>query len=122
MEQVSIVSQISQRKLIASAFILSVAVAASFVATPVQTIQQVRVAPTSFGVQDMQLANGTGTAKINLDHFILNVDFDYSGAQIDALQITRITDLNGDVVPDFTDRQDHQNINALLVAEMGGGS
>lgn len=76
-----------------------------------------------------QTGEKTGVAVIRIDGFKLNVSFDFDGvadsygvagsdftaAEITNLAIESVTDLNGKPWNDFTNRDDHKNINILLV-------
>lgn len=71
----------------------------------------------------------SGEGVIRIDGFKLNVTFDYEGvpdsygvagsdftaAEITNLAIETVTDLSGKPFNDFTNRDDHRNINILLV-------
>ncbi|MDC5167770.1 hypothetical protein NRA36_04135 [Acinetobacter baumannii] len=71
----------------------------------------------------------SGEAVIRIDGFKLNVSFDFDGvadsygvagsdftaAEITNLAIESVTDLSGKPFNDFTNRDDHRNINTLLV-------
>nr|WP_252400435.1 hypothetical protein [Acinetobacter pittii] len=71
----------------------------------------------------------SGEGVIRIDGFKLNVTFDYEGvpdsygvvgsdfkvAEITNLSIESVTDLSGKPWNDFTNRDDHKNINILLV-------
>lgn len=71
----------------------------------------------------------SGEGVIRIDGFKLNVTFDYEGvpdsygvagsdyttAEITNLAIESVTDLRGKPFNDFTNRDDHKNINILLV-------
>ncbi|WP_151817157.1 hypothetical protein [Acinetobacter oleivorans] len=71
----------------------------------------------------------SGEGVIRIDGFKLNVSFDYEGvpdsygvtgsdfttAEITNLAIESVTDLRGKPFNDFTNRDDHRNINTLLV-------
>ena len=76
-----------------------------------------------------QTSENTGVAVIRIDGFKLNVSFDFDGvsdsygvagsdftaAEITNLSIESVTDLSGKPWNDFTNRDDHKNINILLV-------
>ncbi|KQF88053.1 hypothetical protein APC22_11820 [Acinetobacter pittii] len=76
-----------------------------------------------------QTSEKTGVAVIRIDSFKLNVSFDFDGvadsygvagsdftaAEITNLAIESVTDLSGKPWNDFTNRDDHKNINILLV-------
>ncbi|UBX51247.1 hypothetical protein LDO52_07660 [Acinetobacter pseudolwoffii] len=82
---------------------------------------------TSVAAMDLSGEN-TGTAVIRLDDFTLDVSFDFEavedsygvpGSEFYAVEITQlsidhITDKYGNTFPDFTDQNDHRNINLLL--------
>ncbi|MDC4564408.1 Uncharacterised protein [Acinetobacter baumannii] len=71
----------------------------------------------------------SGEGVIRIDGFKLNVTFDFEGvpdsygvagsdftaAEITNLAIESVTDLSGKPFNDFTNRDDHKNINILLV-------
>ncbi|HAV3448833.1 hypothetical protein GNY86_18620 [Acinetobacter baumannii] len=71
----------------------------------------------------------SGEGVIRIDGFKLNVSFDFDGvadsygvagsdftaAEITNLAIESVTDLSGKPFNDFTNRDDHRNINTLLV-------
>jgi len=75
-----------------------------------------------------QTGENTGKAVIRIDGFKLNVSFDFEGvpdnygvagsdftaAEITNLAIESVTDLSGKPWNDFTNRDDHKNINILL--------
>ena len=74
----------------------------------------------------------SGTAVIRLDNLTLDVSFDFEPfedsygvpgsefetAEITQLSIEHITDEYGNPFPDFTDYNDHRNINEMLVQHM----
>ncbi|MFA2952993.1 hypothetical protein KWF89_11535 [Acinetobacter pittii] len=85
--------------------------------------------PSSYGVQTAKITGKTsGIAVIKLDGFRLNVSFDFEahpdsygvpGSEFTAVDVTQLTineikDVNGKSYNDFTDYNDHRNINALL--------
>lgn len=85
--------------------------------------------PSSYGVQTAKIIGKTsGIAVIKLDGFRVNVSFDFEthpdsygvpGSEFTAVDVTQltineITDVNGKSYSDFTDYNDHRNINALL--------
>ncbi|WP_391485617.1 hypothetical protein [Acinetobacter pittii] len=85
--------------------------------------------PSSYGVQSAKITDETsGIAVIKLDGFRVTVSFDFEahpdsygvqGSEFTAVDITQltikeITDVNGKSYSDFTDFNDHRNINALL--------
>lgn len=91
------------------------------------------VIPEFTAVAAMDLSGeNTGTAVIRLDNFTLDVSFDFEpfedsygvpGSEFDTAEITQlsvdhITDEYGNPFPDFTDYNDHRNINEMLVQHM----
>lgn len=85
--------------------------------------------PSDYGVQTAKITSKTsGIAVIKLDGFRVNVSFDFEthpdsygvpGSEFTAVDVTQltineITDVNGKSYSDFTDFNDHRNINALL--------
>ncbi|WP_151799106.1 hypothetical protein [Acinetobacter calcoaceticus] len=85
--------------------------------------------PSDYGVQTAKITGKTsGVAVIKLDDFRVNVSFDFEthpdsygvqGSEFTAVDITQltineITNINGKSYRDFTDYNDHRNINALL--------
>ena len=91
------------------------------------------VIPEFTAVAAMDLSGeNTGTAVIHLDNFTLDVSFDFEpfedsygvpGSEFDTAEITQlsvdhITDEYGNPFPDFTDYNDHRNINEMLVQNM----
>jgi hypothetical protein len=85
--------------------------------------------PSYYGVQTAEITGKTsGIAVIKLDGFRVNVSFDFEthpdsygvqGSEFTAVDVTQltineITDINGKSYSDFTDYNDHRNINALL--------
>ena len=85
--------------------------------------------PTEYGVQSLKvLSQNTGVAVIKIDDFRIQVSFDFeahpdsygvSGSEFTAIDITSLTidkilDTNGKSYNDFTDYNDHRNINLLL--------
>lgn len=90
---------------------------------------ELRVAPAETGVQSLQLTSETsGVAVIKLDEFRIQVSFDFEAhpdsygvaasdfttVEITNLAIDKITDVDGKSYSDFTDYNDHRNINLLL--------
>lgn len=84
-------------------------------------------------VAAMELKSKTsGSAVIRLDNFTLDVSFDFEPfedsygvpgsefdtAEIAQLSVDHITDEYGNPYPDFTDYNDHRNINEMLVQHM----
>ncbi len=90
--------------------------------------------PTKYGVSAIKLDNSknTGEAVIKLDGFFIYTSFDFTereenygviGSEYQVIQITnlaidRITSLNGHEYNDFTDRDDHRNINTLIATHI----
>ncbi|EPF6351350.1 hypothetical protein M1E69_003171 [Acinetobacter baumannii] len=85
--------------------------------------------PSSYGVQTAKITGkNSGIAVIKLDGFRVNVSFDFEahpdsygipGSEFTAVDVTQltineITDVNGKSYNDFTDYNDHRNINALI--------
>lgn len=92
---------------------------------------EVRVAPSETGVQSLQLtSDNSGVAVIKLDEFRIQVSFDFeahpdsygvpdsdfTAIDITSLEVVQITDTDGQKYSDFTDHNDHRNINLLLAA------
>ena len=88
-------------------------------------------APTQFAIQSLSITGtNTGTTTIVLDDFILNVQFTFEahpdsygipGSEYTAVEITELKEINitttsGDAFSDFTDANDHYNINQLITA------
>lgn len=88
-----------------------------------------QIQPSSYGVQTVKIIGETsGIAVIKLDGFRVNVSFDFEihpdsygvpGSEFTAVDVTQltineITDVNGKSYNDFTDYNDHRNINALI--------
>ncbi|MGE8572940.1 MAG: hypothetical protein ACN6NW_12970 [Acinetobacter amyesii] len=84
-------------------------------------------------VAAMELSSkNSGSAVIRLDNFTLDVSFDFEpfedsygvpGSEFDTAEITQlsvdqISDEYGNPFPDFTDYNDHRNINEMLVQHM----
>ncbi|OTG78514.1 hypothetical protein B9T31_17545 [Acinetobacter sp. ANC 4558] len=93
--------------------------------TPTYSISQ----PESYGVQSVQITGkNSGTAIVNVDGFRIAVNFKFeshpdsygvTGSEFTAIDITdlaidSITDSKGKSYNDFTDYNDHRNINLLL--------
>ena len=91
----------------------------------------VNIAPAEFSIQSLAITGtSTGTAVINLDDFTLNVQFtfeahpdsygvpgsEYTAVEITSLDAINITTTSGDAFSDFTDANDHYNINQLITA------
>ena len=86
---------------------------------------------TTVAAMDLSSEN-TGTAVIRLDDFTLDVSFDFEPvedsygvpnsefdtAEITQLSIDHVTDKYGNTFPDFTNDNDHRNINEMLVQHM----
>lgn len=84
--------------------------------------------PSDYGVQTLKIDGETGVAVVKLDGFRVQVSFDFEsykdsygvpGSDFTAVEITnlavdKITDANGNPYNDFTDYNDHRNINLLL--------
>ena len=85
--------------------------------------------PSEYGVQSLKLTSQTsGISIINLDGFRIKVSFDFEAhpdsygvpgsdfttVEITNLAIDKITDVDGKSYSDFTDYNDHRNINLLL--------
>lgn len=85
--------------------------------------------PSTYGVQTAKITGKTsGIAVVKLDDFRVNVSFDFEthpdsygvpGSEFTAVDVTQLTineikDINGKSYSDFTDFNDHRNINALL--------
>ncbi|WPP56302.1 hypothetical protein SOI69_03260 [Acinetobacter pittii] len=76
-----------------------------------------------------KIGENSGEALVRIDGFKLKVGFDFQGvkdsygvtgsdftaAEITNLAIESVTDLRGKPFNDFTNRDDHRNINTLLV-------
>ncbi|KKW80402.1 hypothetical protein AAV97_05140 [Acinetobacter sp. Ag2] len=88
------------------------------------------VTPSTYTVDALKLTSGTsGKAVIKLDSFLVLVSFDFEshpdsygvpGSEFTAVDITnlaveQITDVNGKDWNDFTDYNDHRNINQMIV-------
>ncbi|WP_333668479.1 hypothetical protein [Acinetobacter guillouiae] len=89
------------------------------------------VTTTTYNIDALKLTSDTsGIAVIKLDSFLLNVSFDFDtrqdndgvpGTEFTAVDITNlaideITDVNGKDWNDFTDYNDHTNINQMIVS------
>lgn len=87
--------------------------------------------PTVYEVQKLTLdSKHSGTAKIKLDNYILQVGFDFQahpdsygvpGSEFTAIEITNLSiddvkSINGAEFSDFTDYNDHRNINQLIAS------
>lgn len=88
------------------------------------------VTPSTYTVDALKLTSGTsGKAVIKLDSFLVLVSFDFEshpdsygvpGSEFTAVDITnlaieQITDVNGKDWNDFTNYNDHRNINQMIV-------
>lgn len=88
------------------------------------------VTPSTYSVSALKLTSETsGKAVIKLDSFLVLVSFDFEshpdsygvpGSEFTAVDITnlaveKITDVNGNDWNDFTDYNDHRNINQMIV-------
>ncbi len=88
------------------------------------------ITPSTYTVDALKLTSQTsGKAVIKLDSFLLKVSFDFEshldnygvpGSEFTAVDITnlaieKITDVNGKDWNDFTDYNDHRNINQMIV-------
>ncbi|MCU4435178.1 hypothetical protein KTH93_06745 [Acinetobacter bereziniae] len=86
--------------------------------------------PSTYSVSALKLTSETtGKAVIKLDSFLVLVSFDFEshpdsygvpGSEFTAVDITnlaveKITDVNGKDWNDFTDYNDHRNINQMIV-------
>ena len=88
--------------------------------------------PSEYGVQTLKLDGLTGVAVVKLDGFRVQVSFDFEahndsygvpGSDFTAVEITnlavdKITDANGNPYNDFTDYQDHREINAMIAGHI----
>lgn len=89
------------------------------------------VTPSTYNIDALKLISDTsGIAVIKLDSFLLKVSFDFDtrpdnysvpGTEFTAVDITNlaideITDVNGKDWNDFTDYNDHRNINQMIVS------
>ena len=97
--------------------------------TPPVTIPN--VITSTYNIDALKLTSDTsGIAVIKLDSFLLKVSFDFDtrpdndgvpGTEFTAVDITNlaideITDVNGEDWNDFTDYNDHRNINQMIVS------
>ncbi|MFW1746256.1 hypothetical protein ACG9XW_08550 [Acinetobacter guillouiae] len=88
------------------------------------------ISPSTYNIDALKLtSDSTGMAVIKLDSFLLKVSFDFEshadnygvpGSEFTAVDITnlaveQITDVNGKDWNDFTDYNDHRNINQLII-------
>ena len=89
--------------------------------------------PTEYGIAAITLdSKHSGKAVIKLDGFFVYTSFDFTaheenygviGSEHEVIEITnlaidRITSMNGHEYNDFTSREDHQNINALIATHI----
>ncbi|WP_224963706.1 hypothetical protein [Acinetobacter guillouiae] len=87
-------------------------------------------APSSYSIQALKVtSNSSGLAVVKLDSFLLKVSFDFvshqdnygvPGSEFTAIDITNlaideIQDINGKEYNDFTDYNDHRNINQIII-------
>lgn len=90
---------------------------------------EVRIAPVDTGVQSLHLTSDTsGVASIKLDEFLIYVSFDFEahpdsygvpGSEFTNVEVVelgeiKIFDANGNPYNDFTDYQDHREINSMI--------
>ncbi|MEQ1318982.1 hypothetical protein [Acinetobacter guillouiae] len=88
------------------------------------------ITPSTYTVDALKLTSETsGKAIVKIDSFLLKVSFDFEshpdsygvpGSEFTAVDITnlaieKITDVNGQEWNDFTDYNDHRNINQLII-------
>lgn len=88
------------------------------------------VTPSTYSISALKLTSETsGKAVVKLDSFLVLVSFDFEshqdsygvpGSEFTAVDITnlaveKITDVNGKDWNDFTDYNDHRNINQMIV-------
>ena len=88
------------------------------------------ISPSTYNIDALKLtSDSSGMAVIKLDSFLLKVSFDFEshadnygvpGSEFTAVDITnlaveKITDVNGKDWNDFTDYNDHRNINQMIV-------
>jgi hypothetical protein len=88
------------------------------------------ISPSTYNIDALKLTSNTsGKAVIKIDSFLLKVSFDFEshqdsygvpGSEFTAIDITnlaieKITDVNGKDWNDFTDYNDHRNINQMIV-------
>jgi len=87
-------------------------------------------APSSYSIQALKVtSDSAGMAVVKLDSFLLKVSFNFEshqdsygvpGSEFTAVDITNlaideIQDINGKEYNDFTDYNDHRNINQVIV-------
>jgi len=95
------------------------------------SVSNPNVTPSTYNIDALKLTSNTsGIAVIKVDSFLLNVSFDFDnrpdndgvpGTEFTAVDITNlaideITDVNGKDWNDFTDYNDHRNINQIIVS------
>lgn len=88
------------------------------------------ISPSTYNIDALKLTSETsGKAVVKIDSFLLKVSFDFEshqdsygvpGSEFTAVDITnlaieKITDANGKDWNDFTDYNDHRNINQMIV-------
>lgn len=88
------------------------------------------VTPSTYSISALKLTSeNSGKAVIKLDSFLVLVSFDFEthpdsygvpGSEFTAvdiinLAVEKITDVNGNAWNDFTDYNDHRNINQMIV-------
>ncbi|UOH19864.1 hypothetical protein [Acinetobacter sp. NyZ410] len=88
------------------------------------------ISPSTYNIDALKLTSETsGKAVVKIDSFLLKVSFDFEshqdsygvpGSEFTAVDITnlaieKITDANGKDWNDFTDYNDHRNINQVIV-------
>ncbi|MDO6644681.1 hypothetical protein [Acinetobacter guillouiae] len=88
------------------------------------------ISPSTYNIDALKLTSETsGKAVVKLDSFLVLVSFDFEshqdsygvhGSEFTAVDITnlaveKITDVNGKDWNDFTDYNDHRNINQMIV-------
>ncbi|KGT48402.1 hypothetical protein [Acinetobacter sp. HR7] len=103
--------------------------ALAYESKPTAPQYQVHFQPAETGVQSLQITSDTtGIAVIKYDGFRIQVSFDFEahkdsygvpGSDFTAVEITcltvdQITNTKGELYKDFTDYNDHRNINLLL--------
>lgn len=110
----------------------AIALAHDQTATPYKTPVAIpNVTPSTYNIDTLKLTSDTsGIAAIKLDSFLAKVSFDFDtradndgvpGTEFTAVDITNlaideITDVNGKDWNDFTDYNDHRNINQMIVS------
>jgi len=88
------------------------------------------ISPSTYNIDALKLTSETsGKAVVKIDSFLLKVSFDFEshqdsygvpGSEFTAVDITnlaieKITDANGKDWNDFTDYNDHRNINQIII-------